>query len=209
MIIGIDLDGTIADFSSLAIENANKIFGLELKYDDMLDMKFATQVRKEIGPLFEQYSDDESVYNAVCDKDFFYRIKPYPNAIEAVRQLAQEHQIIFITKPLEYEHSPNSKFKWLEKYFGDIEYTIIFVQDTADKRLVAVDILIDDDPRALRDCKLSTPICVSQPWNREFREKEFAGYIVSDFAAVIDIINYIAEYFTGNFESSIHETATY
>ena len=190
MKIGIDMDGVIARFTMRAIENCKKVFGLEVIYDEIRIPQFANMIWDQL--TVEQqanYPTKGHLYNDLCPPGFFEELEPFPGAIQAVKDLySAGHKIIFLTKPLEWKYSAPEKIAWLKYFFSDIEYRVIMVSDMTCKHLVGVDVLVDDDPRALIKLPPYHGICISQPWNKEFREKSYNGIVAEDFRAAAQFL---------------------
>ena len=172
-VIGIDMDGTIADFTSLAIENVNRIWNLNFKLEDMVEPRIG-QFTYDALPEIEQkkYKNPYNIYRDICPPGFFFDIKPFPGAVEAVKKIAElGHEIVFITKPLEWFNCPGEKHQWLQKYFSNINYRVMLVDSMEAKGLINIDVMIDDDPRTIESLDRSkvVPILIKQPWNQNFR----------------------------------------
>lgn len=169
-IIGIDMDGTIADFTTLSFKNVEKTFGIKMTREDAYKPNTAELVWDRMTKKQKaNYADKREIYKDVCPAGFFYEIKPLKGAVRAVNKIAKMgNEIIFITKPLDWKNSAPEKVEWLKKYFPDLKYRIIMVDDMHLKELIDVDVLIDDDPRALQQT-LSVPMCIAQPWNENSR----------------------------------------
>ena len=172
--IGCDMDGCIANFCGLSVKVIKETWGLELTRNDfkvprtaeLLYNKLLTEEQKK---PFKTHKD---IYPVMCPKEFFYNIEPFPGAIETVKRLCEKYDVTIITKPLEWVNCPDEKARWLKKYLPDSEYGLIMTGSMEVKGLVDVDIMVDDDPRALGNIKNGIPIAVRQPWNEEFLKFE-------------------------------------
>lgn len=187
----IDMDGVLANFVERAIENAKKVYGIEIEHDeiketkiaDLLRRKFIEKRMKETPHMRVRVKDKKSfekeVFENICPPGFFESLNPYPNAIAAVERLwLLGHDITFLTQPLEWKYSSSEKIAWLAKHFGHLKYSVIMVNDMESKYRVQCDCLIDDDPRALHKLPPYHGICIARPWNEEYREKTYEGIVV-------------------------------
>lgn len=173
MILGLDMDGVVADFISGAIKIVKNTWGLELTHNDVKSAQFA-----EVA-LWSKFSDEErakynsprDLYNIICPKGFFETLNPIPGAVDAVERLSKFAKIVFVTKPIEWVDCPSEKRNWLKRYLPDIDYTVVFVNKMEDKQYVAVDVMVDDDPRVLSSLTTAIGMLIEQPWNKDYREE--------------------------------------
>jgi 5'(3')-deoxyribonucleotidase len=196
MIIGIDMDGVIANFTGRAISEIKKEFNINLKYDEITENKMGAFIWDLL--LEEEKKRVKGIghiYEYICPPKFFSELEPYENSIESIKRLYNDgNQIVFITKPLEWRYCTEEKIEWLKKYFSDIEYTVIMISKMEDKVLINIDIMIDDDERVLSKFNKKNIICIAQPWNKEFREKFFEGFVAKGIKEAIDYILENKEY---------------
>jgi len=182
MKICIDMDGVLTDFVTDALKEVKKKFDIDIKYEDVYGCKMGaliyanmTQETKDKYSIFEE----RDVYRYMCPKGFFRKLKGLPGAVAAVKKLIKAgHHVIFLTKPLEWKYSASDKDKWLDKKFntkGDRPYSLIMIDKIEDKKLIDADVFVDDDIRVLSSVPLNAALCIEQPWNKEFREKQFEG----------------------------------
>lgn len=194
----IDMDGVIANFTERAIMMTDRVYKLKLTCDDLRETRIGNLIRNRlldrtyneqvgftgiVANLHSMVDEEKEIYKKICPKGFFASLSPYPNAIEAVKSLDNAgHEIIFLTKPLEWKHSSSEKIEWLNEYFNDIRYSVIMVSDMSSKHMIQCDCLIDDDPRALVKLPPYHGICIARPWNKEFREKSYEGIVANSMA---------------------------
>jgi 5'(3')-deoxyribonucleotidase len=190
--LGIDMDGCIADFMGASAITVEKQWGIKLKREHVKYPRTADLLYNELFTEEQkaEYSGPRDLYSLMCPKEFFYNIKPFPGAIETLKELCDRYDVTIITKPLEWVNCPNEKARWLKKYLPDSDYSLIMTGTMEVKGLVDVDIMIDDDPRALANIKNAIPIAVEQPWNEEFLSFEPINS-VRKFADIQPIINKI------------------
>jgi len=187
--VGVDMDGTIADFTTLAFIRANELYGLNLKSEEVSKPKIAQIVWEKMSEeQRSKYTDYRELHAEICPKGFFLEIEPLPGAIDAVKRLAKdkEIEIVFVTKPLNWDRSAAEKITWLEKYFSDISYEVIMVDSIKTKRFIDVDFIIDDDVRVMENIEGNIPILIKQPHNIETRNRY--PFVVDNVSQAVDII---------------------
>lgn len=179
--IACDMDGTIADWTGSACRRAKEIYDINITrsdieipiFADLVNAKYKEQKGKELEDKGKQ------IYNKICSGNFYLDLEPLPGAIKAIEQIYHEgHQLVFLTKPTDWSNSSQQKIEWLEKWFHDMKYDVIMVSETSRKHLVNVPVIIDDDPRALKDHPVAIPICIAHPWNKKFRDSNEVGMVV-------------------------------
>jgi len=190
-VIAIDMDGTIADFTTHSFKRVKEVFDIDMSMEDAKIPHTAKLVWDRMTDSQKTYyADEREIYNDILYPGFFYDLEPFKGAVDAVKEIVKEgHEVYFLTKILEWERTPTEKAAWLKKYFHDIEYKIIMVDSVKAKHIVDADIIIDDDPRVL-DGAMALPICIAQPWNEEKRDK--FQIVVSSFVDVLPEIKEIS-----------------
>jgi 5'(3')-deoxyribonucleotidase len=188
MRIAVDMDGTIADFTSAFRNKIRELYGLECD-DGYIDAKSVYE--SLTADQRKKYKTHYEIYGDLCSPGFFSDLEPLHGAVEAVQELYdEEHEIYFLTKVLNWDRSAPEKALWLQHYFPGEKPKIIMVNNTKAKHLVNVDVIVDDDKRVLCGDTMAMKICIAQPWNKEFRESgTHDGMIVAqDMVEAKDII---------------------
>jgi len=186
MKIAIDLDGTIANFSNASFKRVEELYGIKMTKADAYKPETAQLVWERMTPAQKsKYTDHRELYAEICEEGFFENLEPLPGAIKAVKELAKEHEIFFLTKVLNWDRSAPEKAVWLKRYFSTIEYATIMVDSVRAKHIVDVDIVIDDDARVLKGIG-GIAICIAQPWN-QLERKGFL-LIANDMSEAVKII---------------------
>jgi 5'(3')-deoxyribonucleotidase len=190
------MDGVLSNFVGNFLDKANAKYSLNVQYSDIVDPKleeiFWNQIPNSVK-IEQGLATSIDFMRAVIGKGFFNDLKPYPNSILAVKMLAEKYDIVFITKPFEYSFSTQEKKDWLYKHFGNIEYNLILVDHFSTKRLIDVDVIIDDEPRVLEHLTTQLGICVKQPWNKSWLEmnQELVHSSIEDMIEVCDVVKQI------------------
>lgn len=189
MRVGVDMDGTVVDFTTTSFERVEQLYGIKMTKNDAYKPKTAQLVWERMTPEQRaKYGDHRELYAEICNDGFFLSLKPFSGAVEAVKSMADAgHEIVWITKVLNWERSAHEKDKWLKKYFPDMKYYKILVDSVHSKQLVNVDVIIDDDPRVLADIDGPVPIMMKQPWNNKVRG--VYPFEVESMQEAADIIN--------------------
>lgn len=199
MIIAIDMDGTIADFVTAAIARCKELWGINIQYQEVTEYAFADTVKKKLPKNSTSDMSSREIYAAIYDKPrFFSDLEPLPGAIEGLKQIRQAgHTILIVSNALTTAKMPNQKNEWLDRYLKDIEHDRIFVNGARVKKYINCHVIIDDDPRVLENHLTAIPIAVVAPWNKEFRDNNFAGWSVTNMLEVppmlVDINNLLSE----------------
>jgi 5'(3')-deoxyribonucleotidase len=167
----VDMDGTIADFTTTSFKKVEELYGIKMTKDDAYKPKTAQLVWERMTPEQQaKYTDHRELYDEICDKGFFEDIPPFPGAIKQVQRLADAGaEICFVTKVLNWDRCPPEKDVWLKRYFPNMKYYLFMVDSVHSKQCVEADFIIDDDPRVLADIDGPIPIMMKQPWNEKTR----------------------------------------
>jgi 5'(3')-deoxyribonucleotidase len=182
--LGIDMDGTLCDFVGAFLTEVECRYGLKISKEEILKPDIARFVNSQLKDHAKEKS--EELYFEICTYDFFRNLKPFENTVEVVKELSKEHEIIFITRPTEYQSSTQAKKHWIEDKFGKTKYNLLFVDSFEAKRFVDVDLMIDDDPRVMSALEGQIPILVDQPWNRDYSKWAYRISSFSELAGVIE-----------------------
>jgi 5'(3')-deoxyribonucleotidase len=150
-LLGLDMDETIVDFVPAVFEEVSAKYGLYLDIKDWEDHNIDLEdyIFPKL-PIFVQQLFKDSLdffYSEILKKGFFSRLLPFKNAINVVQSLQKDYDIVIITKPSNWYSSAIEKYLWVEKYLPELKNNLIFVSNLEQKRLINVDILIDDNPK--------------------------------------------------------------
>jgi uncharacterized HAD superfamily protein len=133
--IGIDIDGTVTDPSSI-VPLMNESFGKNLRFDDCIDYNLAT--------VYE-ISDEDFIRWLKTNGERLYDVAPvHGNADQILRQWHNHHQLIYISAR-EEKHMPVT-LHWFERY--QIPFHHIELLGSHDKLAAAkkwqLDLFIED-----------------------------------------------------------------
>lgn len=164
MRIAVDVDGCVADLAQSLVKRYN------IDFNDNIINYYDSY-------WFEQcVKADSNYFNSLMHEQFtFLNIIPIQPMIDMIKKLHRDGwEIIFCTTPIKNKYCKHEKLQWLERYFGDIEYSIMF---TNNKNMVDADIMIDDDLRHLKLAQQHPrmiPICIGNyHWNQEWDSYRF------------------------------------
>jgi 5'(3')-deoxyribonucleotidase len=183
----VDMDGTIADFTTASFNRVEELYGIKMTRADAYKPKTAQLVWERMtDEQRSKYGDHRELYGEICDSGFFLNLKPFPGAVEAVKQLYNTGvEIIFLTKVLNWERSAPEKALWLKKYFGDIKYLTLMTDSVHGKRIADVDVFIDDDLRVMETIKDTPKILIKQPWNQRGWDTHYP--VAEDFVQAAEL----------------------
>jgi 5'-nucleotidase len=138
--IAIDMDGVIAD--------------IEKHYIDWYERDYGVRVnRKDMEGLMEDEAmpRKDSIAKFLNTPGFFRTIPVMEGAVEAVKNLMQDHEVYIVSAAMEFPLSLYEKQQWLAEHFPFINWrNIIFC---GDKSIIDTDFLIDDHLKNLDFCK--------------------------------------------------------
>ncbi len=168
-IVGVDVDGVLADLITPALAAASAMLGREILPDHLKEW--------DLEVLFESKEQSEVFWKnlGAADNRFHGKLQPYEGAAAGMRGLTDYFDVYIVTSPL--SSSPtwtHDRDRWIEEKFGIGHHKIIH---TSSKHMVSCDILVDDKPENLRRWyaeqmriragKRADPLPVlwKQPWN--------------------------------------------
>lgn len=195
MLIAIDMDGVIVDFVTGVIPAIKRLWGVDLKEEDLLTTSIANEISAALEKTGTKAESPAEIYTKLFCPGFFASLPPAENAIEALNIVqAKDHKIVIATKAhLSAGHIIQEKALWLQEYLKDIDYSMMAVSDMEVKKYINAHVIVDDDPRALRDHPTAIPVCVSQPWNQDFvKDPDIGACIIKsmlELPAQIDFID--------------------
>jgi 5'(3')-deoxyribonucleotidase len=142
MILGVDVDDTIADFTTEWVRRYNMKYGDNVTNDDVKGWT--------IGDYLTKATRNE-LFEILKEPDFYESVSPLRGARDGVyRLLAQGHRIVYVTSCV--EGTMDQKRDWLVRW-GFLSSANRFSDFIAayDKALVNVDVLFDDRLSTVED----------------------------------------------------------
>lgn len=141
MIILCDVDGVIANFTAAVLDVIKDVTGVwhpETAVDQW-SIKDALQL---------QPREWRATVKGILAPGFCSEIEPYPEGIEAVKEIAKRHDLYFVTSPWWTSHTwMHERTDWLIQRFGQAQGRKII--HTSYKELIRGDALIEDKPETL------------------------------------------------------------
>lgn len=138
MLIGLDLDGVMADWDGYL--------------DSQLDLvpelaDFPRQPERGWNSFADaDPKHKKAVYEILEHPEFYGSLQPIPGAVDAYRKMRKDgHDVVFISSP--WATNPmgfQAKANWLYKHFGNSARANLIL--AGDKTLVIADVLVDDKP---------------------------------------------------------------
>lgn len=155
----IDVDGVIANFCDGVTSYIERRFGIKVDQS-----KIFGDVRDEANGLWDDECEEH-----IKAPGFARRLKEYPGAVDAVKQIMETYDVVFVTSPYPYSDTwCQDRFMWLRDRFQIGRDDVIFARD---KRFVHGLTLIDDRPENVADWSAywqKYSILMSRPWNKSF-----------------------------------------
>lgn len=174
MVIGIDLDNVLSDFTYQWMNALNAKYLLDKEYSDLTNY----DMRKNYPTL-----DYDQVYSVLDDCTW----TPMPDSREVVNRLLVEKHDVYVVTSTPPRHC-GAKEKFLRKnFFNDVDSHLITCQD---KNRIKLDVIIDDKiENLIRDDDCVT-IKFNQPWNQDWHG---ANYEVDSWMEIDEILARITE----------------
>lgn len=165
MIVLLDCDGVLADFTGGVLKVVNKRSGTNWKPADVKTFK----ISENIG------ISNSLIYEIAGAAGFCMSLKPYPGAKEGVAELKRKHDVYVVTSPI--TSSPTwvyERTKWLKKHFSIDDDHVI---NASCKERINGDMLVDDKAENLERWKKQWPAAKAFLWGRPWNELYPAIYL--------------------------------
>lgn len=157
-----DVDGVLADYTGRYLECLRLATGKCFSPAEITQWNYTDALG--LTPEDEKATDE--IFKRNLDLDEF------PGAVEAVREIARWHQVIFVTSPS--YHIPEWTYRrqaWLEQRFSGLP-----VIHTKHKEFIPGDVLIDDRPSNLRDWISAQQKGWGILWAQPYNAKDYLGF---------------------------------
>jgi 5'(3')-deoxyribonucleotidase len=157
LIIGIDQDNTISDFTDQFI-----IYATKLGYN--IDINRAKRERCLEESIIGYSKEDQSkIMNDIMEiDDFWLTMEFIPYAKNYVEYLATHYQSYIVTSPWRNEDKfYNTKLEWINNNIPFMNNRVLFSHE---KWKLDIDIIIDDKPNTLVKCNEVGIITIAYDW---------------------------------------------
>lgn len=178
MRLGIDLDGVVADFATGWVKRYNGEFDSDLSPEqiDHWDAMGELTHFESMGEFWKWASRSER-------GSIFRHLDTYPGAVETLRRLSRNHEIVIITaKP---DWAVHDTFAWM----ADHAIPTREIHVTEGKWRVPCDVYLDDSPRQIAELHRNRPEAVVCRFVRPWNEPVFGVRDIRDwdeFEALVD-----------------------
>lgn len=196
MKIAIDLDEVLGDFIKAFLHWYNYNYNAKLSKDDI--------VAYHLSDLFNISVDEEiQIIHRMLSEDGVVQLEPIRGAKEAVKKLAQKHELYLVSARPEYLRSQTEE--WIKKHFAGLFKGIYLTNQSSIKggrevskgyicKKLGCNVLIDDGSHHIESVTKAGAkvIILNRPWNSYHR---FPKYIMraNNWDEIIRIINKIAK----------------
>jgi len=169
----VDMDGVLTDFFGSVFDRYFEATGVRYTPDDLKAHEISSLVGKE-----EYFNRVEPIYNK---PGFFADLKPYPGAIETMREvIAEGHSVEIVTAPTLIYHPiakrrvingrvAAEKIDWLARHLPEVAERNVTI--TKDKTNVDGDVFVEDSAHNFVPWAQAHPkglvYVVARPWNEK------------------------------------------
>lgn len=177
MIIGVDLDDVLGDFSTSFINYHNRLYGTDWKREAMKSYYFHehTDIEEDVvlSRIFDFYETED-----------FMRISPVEGARESLERISKDNKLIVMTG--RSDAISDKTEKWIDKnypkIFSEICFTNIFLKENNSSKKSKsfychernVGVIIDDYLEVAEDCAENNirTLLYTAPWNKDAKTNE-------------------------------------
>lgn len=171
MIVGLDIDGVVADFISPFLRCLEKRVGQgPIDLESITDLTFASH------PFLSEQTVVECIQSVSNDPEFWGALSPLPSFSQwkLLDDLSRENQLIFIT----HRYEPQSysihqvTCDWLRRH--GVSRPVVYFTQTFKSELIGklnIEVFVDDRHENCRDVAEKTPAAVFMPhrsYNQSF-----------------------------------------
>jgi 5'(3')-deoxyribonucleotidase len=171
MIVGIDLDDTLAASLDSFIEFHNEEYGTKLKFEDFK----AYTLNEIIGLPREEEANRLDLFDK---SKFFDKIKPIKGSQKAIRSLIKSNRLVIITARVK---SMEKKTRdWLAKYFPELKEIVFISEDYKGYiktkvevcKEIGAEVMIDDKASFALECASEgiKVLLLDYPWNTNVKD---------------------------------------
>ena len=171
MKIGIDIDEVVVSFLEGFLEIYNKKYNTNISVDEIISYNLW-----ECLPITKEESI--SIGDEFHDSEHFEGMGLVEGAVESIKKLSTNHEIIFVTsRPLNIKSKTEN---FIQKHFPKIPVKIFFSGDFYGKGLTksqicsdqGIDFLVEDNKHYAFDCAKNgiNVFLLDKPWNKDYEE---------------------------------------
>ena len=171
MIIAVDVDDVLADFTDQLIVFYNKTYNTSFKKKDFTSYDFWD---------IWGGTKEETIHtmNQFFKSKYFERISPIEGSLHAIRLLEKKHELIIVTS--RYTIVADKTISWLRKHYSDSFKEIHFsyydknISKSELCRKLGAQVIIDDAEKNILDCaKIGMTVLVYDcPWNKHIKTND-------------------------------------
>ena len=172
----IDMDDTIENLLECWVNELNKAYGTDVKYDEV----FVWDMTK----VFPSLTKTE-IYAPLHNPNFWRKVQPLPGSVEYIKRLIDDGHNIYIVTTSHYTDIKSKIENVLEKHFPFISWKNVII--TSNKQLVNGDILIDDGVHNLEGGKY-IKILMDAPHNRSYDAEKNGMLRVYNWEEIYNVV---------------------
>ena len=178
MRIAIDFDETLFPTVEKMLEVYNK------KHDEQLMLSQITTYN--LYECFDNTVADE-IISLFVEKSIYNNLQPYKGSVKAVKSLVDKGHEVYVATASEIKNM-EWKEKLLQRYFPFIpKENLIRIHN---KKLLNVDVLVDDKLDNLIYNTFAERVCFSQPWNIDDNiDYAYSIYRINHWGEMANVIN--------------------
>ncbi len=169
MIILVDCDGVVADFTGAVCREASEI--LQRRVDPAEITQWNLKASLEMTN-----KQTQALYSRIQRKGFCSNLEPLPGAVSAVKKLQSLGFVTFVTSP--WDSSPYWMWERIQWLLDFMEADMKDIIHTHQKWLVKGDIIIDDRPSNVVNGDRKLRFLIPTPANKHWRNT--SGTTLSD-----------------------------
>jgi 5'(3')-deoxyribonucleotidase len=182
MVILLDVDGVLADFTGAVLRVGNKFSGMQKTHEDVT-----------MWDIWKVFPDrcKEDILKEVSSAGFCSGLECLPHAKKMVSNLREMGDVYAVTSP--WHSSPTwcwERTLWLLEHFG---FEANQVVHTHEKRLVRGDVLIDDRVETIKAWDAEVGNILGILWDAPYNRSEKVHWRVKDW----DELKFILDEFWG------------
>lgn len=170
IIIGIDVDNVISDFTTLFIKKFNEKTGENLKREDLKNWN----LKQAINELYNGRIDGEISNTILLEEGFFSDLTLKNNSLNILKKISNNDLFEIKIVTAIYPHLTTIRDRWLKANLKDIKYSVFY---ESKKQNIKMDYLIDDGIHNLESLEdiigKDNCLCIFEPYNAGCKYNNF------------------------------------